>query len=113
MYGTIARMKVKKDCLREFFALGKEWDDHERKRAVGYINSEILWEDKEEGRACLVVHFTSKDAYVRNADSPEQDAFYQRMRACLDADPEWIDGTYAAWDSAYARPPEWGSGKSG
>ncbi|HET7699727.1 MAG TPA: hypothetical protein VFM06_02535, partial [Candidatus Limnocylindria bacterium] len=83
MYGTIARLKVRKDKLREFFALGKEWDDRERKRALGYVGSEILWEDREEGRACLVVHFTSRESYAKNADSPEQDAFYQRMRACL------------------------------
>ena len=26
MYGTIARMKVRKDRIRAFLALGKEWD---------------------------------------------------------------------------------------
>ena len=45
MYGTIARFKLKKECLRDFLALGKEWDEHERVRAAGYINSEILWEE--------------------------------------------------------------------
>src|SRR5688500_3205774 len=53
MYGTIARLKVRKDRIREFLALGKEWDDRERKRALGYIGGEILWEDSEEGRACM------------------------------------------------------------
>mgnify|MGYP001582955253 FL=1 len=93
MYGTIARMRVRKDKLREFLALGKEWDDRERKRALGYVGSEILWEDKEEGRACLVVHFTTRESYLKNAASPEQDAFYQRWRACLEEEPEWIDGS--------------------
>ena len=113
MYGTIARMKVRKDKLREFLALGKEWDDRERKRALGYVGSEILWEDAEDGRACLVVHFTTREAYRKNADSPEQDAFYQRMRACLESDPEWIDGEYGRWDSAYAHPPKWGTDDRG
>jgi antibiotic biosynthesis monooxygenase (ABM) superfamily enzyme len=107
VYGTIARFKLKKECLRDFLALGKEWDEHERVRTAGYINSEILWEDRDAGRACLVVHFTSKDAYVKNANSPEQDRFYQRMRACMEDDPEWIDGTYQPWDSPYGRPPAW------
>jgi antibiotic biosynthesis monooxygenase (ABM) superfamily enzyme len=107
MYGTIARLKVRKDKLREFFALGKEWDDRDRKRAIGYLGSEILWEDKEEGRACLVVRFSSREMYMKNASSPEQDAFYKRMRACLEADPEWIDGEYGRWDDAHARPPAW------
>jgi len=107
MYGTIARFKLKKECLRDFMALGKEWDEHGRIRAAGYINSEILWEDKEAGRACMVVHFTSKEAYVKNANSPEQDRFYRKMAACMDGEPEWIDGTFQPWDSPYSRPPAW------
>ena len=113
MYGTIARFTLRKDQLREFLALGKEWDDREAKRAIGYVGSQILWEDKEAGRACLIVHFTSRESYLANANSPEQDKFYQRLRACLESDPEWIDGTFGRWDSAYAHPPAWSQGESG
>lgn len=112
MYGTIARVKVRKDKIREFFALGKEWADREQKRAFGYLGGELLWEDKEEGRACLIVHFSSRESYLQNANSTEQDAFYQRLRACLESDPEWIDGEYGRWDDAHARPPKWAAGKS-
>jgi quinol monooxygenase YgiN len=113
MYGTIARMKVRKDRIREFLALGKEWDDRERKRALGYIGGEIMWEDKEEGRVCMIVHFTSPESYIENANSPEQDAFYQKLRACLESDPEWIDGTFGRWDSPYAHPPKWSLSDAG
>lgn len=105
MYGTISRGKVRKDRIQELMALGKDWDAGERKRAVGYINSELLWCDEGEGRFCMIVHFTSREAYKKNADSPEMDAFYQRLRACLEADPEWTDGTFTQWDSPYAKPP--------
>lgn len=105
MYGTIQRGRVKKDRIRELMALGKEWDDRERKRAIGYINSELLWCDEGGGRFCMIVHFTSKEAYRKNADSPEMDAFYRRLRACLEEDPEWIDGTFTQWDSPYAQVP--------
>jgi len=111
VYGTIARIKVRKDQIREFLALGKEWTDREQKRAFGYVGSEILWEDKEDGRACLVVHFTSRESYLLNANSPEQDAFYRRLRTCLEADPEWIDGTYGRWDDLHAHPPAWALGQ--
>jgi antibiotic biosynthesis monooxygenase (ABM) superfamily enzyme len=112
VYGTIARVKVRKDKIREFFALGKEWADREQKRAFGYLGGEILWEEKEEGRACLVVHFSSRESYIENANSPEQDAFYRRLRACLEEDPEWIDGEYGRWDDAHARPPKWATAQS-
>ena len=105
MYGTISTGRLKKDFLREMMALGKEWDARERKRAVGYINSEILWSDAGDGRFMMIVHFTTKEAYIENARSPEQDAFYRRLRACMEEDPTWFDGTFAAWDSPYAKPP--------
>lgn len=105
MYGTIARFKVKRDKVRAFYALGKEWDEFHRKRAVGYISTELLWEDKEAGCVCMLVHFSNKEQYVKNAASPEQHEFYLRFRACMDVDPEWIDGYIDRWDSFYSHPP--------
>ena len=40
----------------------------------------------------IVVVFENKEAYRANADSPEQDARYQKLRALLEDDPEWNDG---------------------
>ncbi len=105
MYGTIARFKVKRDRIRDLYALGKEWDASHRTRAVGYISSELLWEDRETGRVCMVVHFTNKEQYQKNASSPEQHQFYLRLRDCMEADPEWIDGYLDRWDSLYSHPP--------
>ncbi len=105
MYGTIARMKVKRDKLQELYALGEEWDERHRKETPGFIGTEILWEEKEPGRAWMIVRFTNKELYVKNAESPKQHEFYLRMRACLEGDPEWIDGYYDRWDSLYHHPP--------
>jgi antibiotic biosynthesis monooxygenase (ABM) superfamily enzyme len=106
MYGTIMRARLKKDHVRDFLALGKEWDARERRRAVGFSGSQILWE-KEPGRFALLVRFVDEESYRKNAASPEQDAFYRRMRECLEEDPEWIDGDWASWDAYDARPPRW------
>jgi hypothetical protein len=38
------------------------------------------------------VVFASREAYVANANSPEQQALYQRMTAAFDSEPEWFDG---------------------
>lgn len=40
-----------------------------------------------------VAIFTDEKAYRDNANDPEQDREYQQLRALLDADPEWHDGT--------------------
>jgi hypothetical protein len=37
--------------------------------------------------------FRSREAYVANADSPEQHERYLALRSLLAADPEWLDGT--------------------
>ncbi|OLC52848.1 MAG: hypothetical protein AUH85_15620 [Chloroflexi bacterium 13_1_40CM_4_68_4] len=105
MYGTIARIKVKRDKVRDLYALGQEWDAFHRKDVPGFISTEILWEEKEPGHAFMIVRFTNKELYFKNANAPEQHEFYLRMRACLEADPEWNDGYYDKWDSLYHRPP--------
>ena len=40
-----------------------------------------------------MVGFDSKEAYQKNAESPEQHEHYVRYRALMTADPEWMDGT--------------------
>ena len=40
----------------------------------------------------MAVIFESKEAYVRNADSPDQDVSYRSMLEFLDGEPEWHDG---------------------
>ncbi len=105
MFGTIARMKVRPDKLRDFYALGKEWDAYHRTRAVGYISSEVLWERRDDLSCCMVVHFVNEESYWKNAQSPEQHQFYLKMRECLAEDPVWIDGNFDRWDTPYARLP--------
>jgi len=107
VYGTIARVKVKRDSVATLVALGKEWDELERMRAKGYIGWEILWQDAGEGRACFITRFATKDDYWKNARSPEQDAFFQTFRACLEEDPEWLDGTFNQWDTPFGMMPAW------
>ncbi len=50
--------------------------------------------DREAGTAYLVAMFHDEASYRKNADDPEQDAWYQRFRALLEADPEWNDGIF-------------------
>ena len=38
--------------------------------------------------------FDDRDAYMKNADDPAQHEDYLKLRALLDADPEWIDGEW-------------------
>jgi quinol monooxygenase YgiN len=87
MYGTVARFRVKpgmEQKLQETMT-GDE-------NIAGYVGAIVYRMDNNPNEMYLAVVFDSKEAYVKNADSPEQDARYREFREMLEADPEWHDG---------------------
>jgi hypothetical protein len=89
MYGTVAKMRVKQGMeqrLRDF-AGGSAG-----RRIPGHVSSIIYRMDSDPSEYYLAVTFESKDAYVANASSPEQDADYRKLLELLDGEPEWHDG---------------------
>jgi hypothetical protein len=52
----------------------------------------------DEVWGCVV--WDSSERYYANAESPEQNAIYEKMRALLAADPEWYDCDVLAQNSA-------------
>lgn len=88
MYGTIARMKIKPGALPAL----KQMSERVRGNVKGYIGSCIYQMDKDSNEVYLVVMFNSKQEYFANADSPEQNAEYEKMVKYLSAEPEWHDG---------------------
>ncbi len=89
MYGTVARMRLKPgmeqqlaEQLREFDGLGVQ----------GFVRSTVYRLDAGTNEYMVAVAFETKEAYVANAESPEQAARYQKMRELLESDPEWNDG---------------------
>ena len=92
MYGTIMRARVKggqKDAFQEFISATGD------RQPEGFVSADVAWEDKDPDRIVLVVRFRDKESYVRNAESPEQDAEYRRMLEHLENEPEWIDVNWA------------------
>jgi hypothetical protein len=86
MYGTIAKLKVKEGALEEIrnMEMGRQ--------PAGYVGSLVFQSDGNAGELWLIAIFQNKDSYFANADSPEQDQEFRRLRALLTADPEWHDG---------------------
>lgn len=88
MYGTVARLQVRSGREAD---LVSHLEQYRGGMARGFVAS-ALYRADDGGSHWLAVVFESKEAYETNADSPEQDARYQELRALLDADPEWHDG---------------------
>lgn len=95
MYGTMAHLRVRKGMGEQLVSLIKEY----RSATIpGFISTHILHADADPDEYYLLAVFEDRDSYRRNADDPEQDSRYRRMRELLDADPEWHDGDIVAMD---------------
>jgi len=94
MYGTIARLKVSRENLEKLDALTKE---QMGRKPEGAKAVNVLVPDERDDEAYLVVFFEDKASYLKNADDPAQHQDYLKMRALLDADPEWIDGEWRSY----------------
>lgn len=89
MYGTVARLQLKPGMEARFKELEQEFTTAE---VPGYVVTYVYRMDADPNEYYLATVFESKEAYLANAASPEQDARYQKMRELLSADPEWHDG---------------------
>jgi hypothetical protein len=87
MYGTVAKIQIKPGAEKQLDQLSRDFG---RLRVPGFIASYVYQTGPQE--CYLIVLFDSKASYVANAESPEQNARYQEMRALFAADPEWHDG---------------------
>lgn len=91
MYGTIARMTVQPGKEEEFLAIGDQWT-RERGESTGQVAEYVFKVEQRPREYLLVGIFRDRDTYRKNGEDPETDRWYRRMRAVLEADPEWNDG---------------------
>ncbi len=89
MYGTVARVIVKQGMEQQLINL---MSTSEAESVPGFIQT-IVYSLEGRPNECLVaVVFDSKESYVANAASPEQNVRFHEMRALLETDPVWDDG---------------------
>ncbi len=94
MYGTIARLHPRPGKTDEVLELG---DMLRSAPMTGFHASWIFRPDRNpyfRETLFLVAVFDDADTYRANAQSPEQDARYQELRALLADEPDWLDGTF-------------------
>jgi quinol monooxygenase YgiN len=89
MYGTVARLTLKPGMHERFTQVGQEIVDQ---GIPGWVAEYVYQADANPDEYYMAVVFESREAYRKNAESPEQDAIYRQLRELLVADPEWHDG---------------------
>ena len=96
MYGTVAQLRVQEGKLEEAKELVLRWDRERRPNVAGFVANYTFQLDGDPRAVILVAVFDSKASYVANAQDPEQDRWYRRLREVLDPDPVWQDGQVVA-----------------
>ncbi len=91
MFGTVARMVVQPGMEHEFVTIGEQWTQ-ERGASTGVVAEYVFQLEGRPREYLMVAIFADRETYNTNAKDPETDRWYQRMRATLEADPEWNDG---------------------
>jgi hypothetical protein len=75
-------------------ALTEEWERERAPKVKGPVAEYVMRPDRDSDEVILVVVFEDEKSYRANAEDPEQDKWYRRLREHLEADPAWEDGQY-------------------
>ena len=93
MYGTIGHFRIKPGMEGQFRQLIEEQAPaFEAGRIPGFVVSYSYRMDADPNEYYLAVVFSSKETYLANSLSPEQDARYRQWLPLLEGEPEWHDG---------------------
>lgn len=94
MCGTIFRLQPKAGREQDIVALMEEWGRTRGAQVQGARATYLMRSERRPDELVGVAVFDDEQTYRANAESPDQDAWYQRLREALEADPVWEDGTY-------------------
>ena len=92
MYGTVAHMRAKPGMEKQLL---EQLRVFEAARVPGTVAVYCYRMDSDPNEYYLAVVFASKEAYLANARSPEQDGRYRQLLALLEKEPAWHDGEIA------------------
>jgi quinol monooxygenase YgiN len=92
MYGTVAHVKVKPGAIARLQELSASAIADGRLGRNGHIATYMYQSDRDPNEIIMVVLFSDRDAYRRNAASPDQNAQFEQMAQHFAAPPQWNDG---------------------
>ena len=92
MYCIVATLRLKPGSAEKLNEMSERWWKERAPKVRGAVSQTVYRTDRNPNEYIMAVVFESKEAYVANANDPEQDKWFQELRALLDADPTWVDG---------------------
>jgi quinol monooxygenase YgiN len=89
MFGTIARMRVKKGSETQIEELSRRF---EARQVDGWMSTNIYRSKEAPGEYWISVVFRDEASYRNNAGDPVQDRWFRELSELLESQPEWHDG---------------------
>jgi heme-degrading monooxygenase HmoA len=99
MYGTVYRARVTPGQEQAADELLQVWLRERAPKVDGFVRHYLIKSANHPGEWLGLVIFESEASYRKNAGDPEQDRWYRRFRAVLEADPDWYDGEITVAES--------------
>ena len=90
MYGTIFNLNIRPGHEDKLLAVMKEESTSKPEGMVAWF---VMNPDEKDEWTGVAI-FESKEAYVANANRPEQHQLFLKMMEHLESEPTWTDGTY-------------------
>ena len=97
MYGTIFELKIRPGHQDKLLTTMKE--DAFTSNPEGMVAWFVMNPDEKDAWTGVAI-FESKEAYVANANRPEQHQLFLKMMEHLESEPTWTDGTYVIGEIA-------------
>jgi len=69
------------------------WEREQKSKATGFQQTVLVASNNDPNEFMGAVRWDSTANYMKNANRPEQDAWFRELRSNLASDPEWFDGT--------------------
>jgi len=88
MYGTIFNLDVKEGCDQDLIDTFNKVEN-----PPGAVAFYLMKPDDGSDLIAVAV-FESKEAYIANADRPEQQENFSNMMEYLNSEPGWTDGVF-------------------
>jgi hypothetical protein len=88
---TFWKMKTKPGKINDIIKIMGSTEDQARIKARGWQMTVVGTRKDNPDEIWGMVTWDNTDNYKKNADSPDQNADYEKMRELLAADPEWFD----------------------
>ncbi len=92
MFGSVFHMTPRPGHEQQLQAQFERWNKERAPKVKGYVETLGLRKVDGSGQLIGVAVFASREDYERNAQDPEQDAWYRELRSHLTEDPMWEDG---------------------